>query len=178
MAPISKKHLIYLASTSFLGYCIYNYSAPSITRYLTYDNQQEIPPNYCRNNENKDKDQDIFISVLSDTKSKVESIIESETYINDLKRLRQINKESEDETNKELINKIAKIVNKIDPNLNYDDFIFAKTMQLFLTHNAESFDNNELDKIIKEYIVHNKDNKIISYSNIITGEILNYLASK
>ena len=171
--------MAYLASASLMGYYVYYHPISNIYRYFTYDNQVE-----SKNNEDSTKDEnndeDIFISFLSDDdKRNYNSVVESETYINDLKKLRNLNSESNKNNENQLIKKINKLIENIDESENKDDIILAKTIQLFLKSNHNNnFDNNELDILIKKYIEYNKTNKSVSYSNIITGEILNHLASK
>ena len=118
---------------------------------LTDDNKHlKIPVH----NEDKPKNRDIFIS---------------EDNMKKIKKLKELNY---------LSNRLSNIITCIPKsNVRKHDIILIKSIRLLIDNINNKMNNKDLDTTIKLFIDSNKLEKSISYNNIISGEILNYLAS-
>jgi hypothetical protein len=165
---IKNSNVLILLSSSSLLYYFYQNKVNNLFSIFSYENQSA--------NLDKDKDKDIFIN-LNTANYFSDSIEESNTYLNNIDKLKNLDKSQH---NNVLINKINKIMNNANGDMNKTDFIMIKSIELLLNQNIyNKINTKELDNTIELFINNNKLKCLdkASYNNILTGEILNYLAS-
>lgn len=180
------KNILILLSSSSLLYYFYQNKINNLFSIFSYENQSATLNNKSRyrsryRSSNADNS-NVFINLnTSDYFS--DSIEESNTYLNNINKLKNLDRKSNNinkKSNNILINKLKNIKNNANIHTNKTDFIMIKSLELLLNQNLyDKINIEELDDTIKLFIENNKFNCIdkTSYNNIVSGEILNYLAS-